>query len=245
MNEKNWKSFDLINKFVSELTDVFGKKQHSLSLYNCLLGKTKINHHDAIKKHIQAFTEFVVSNNKAILQKNSDMIISPVIFYSKKVNIKMDEIFKMADSETCSVIWQHLLVITNSVDPSEEAMNILKKSLEEKSNEGEFLNNLVQKIEKNVDSNAADPMTAIMGLMNSGVFTDLLSGMNSGMENGSLDIGKLLGTVQGMMSSMGGENGGGLDLGAMMSSLNKNSSSSSTKHLPQIEESKEEYEKED
>lgn len=204
MDSKTWKSFDSINKFVSDLTDVFGTKQHSLLLYKRLLEQTKITHHNAITKHVAAFSEFVTVNHQAIMTKDSSKISSPNIFYSKKVNIKMDEIFKMADAETTLVIWQHLLVITNSVDPSEEAMAILKKSLEEKSNEGEFLSNLVQKIEKNVDPNSADPMTAIMGLMTSGVFTDLISNMNSGMQDGTLNIGKLFGTVQGMMSSMPG-----------------------------------------
>lgn len=209
MDAKTWKSFDCINKFVGDLTEVFGTKQHSLLLYNRLLGKTTIKHMDAINKHVQSFSEFVIKNRQAIMNKDSDIIVDPTIFYSKKVNIKMDEIFKMADTETTKIIWQHLLVITNSVDPSEEAMTILKKSLEEKSSEGEFLNNLVQKIEKNVDPNTSDPMAAIMGLMGSGVFTDLISSMNSGMQDGSLNIGKLFGTVQGMMSSMQGVPGMG------------------------------------
>ena len=229
MNSQNWKKFDLISKFVSELTEIFGKKQHSLSLYNCLLGKTKITHHDAITKHIQAFSNFITTNKQAIMEKNSNKFIDPIIFYSKKVNIKMDEIFKMSDSETTSIIWQHLLVITNSIDPSDEAMIILKKTLEEKTNESDFLNDLVQKIEKNVDpNNSTDPMAAIMGLMNSGVFTELLQGMNSGMQNGNLDIGKLFGTVQGMMSSIGGNMGNGLNLNSLNRIEEEPSSSSSS-----------------
>lgn len=143
----------------------------------------------------------------------------------------------MADLETTNVIWQHLLVITNSVDPSEEAMEILKKSLEEKSNEGAFLSNLVQKIEKNVDPNSSDPMAAIMGLMSSGVFTDLISNMNSGMQDGSLNIGKLFGTVQGMMSSMQGVPGMGAipgmpGMGATDSSSSSSSSIGSNSLVP-------------
>ena len=204
MNAKNWKSFENINKFVSDLTEVFGNKQHSLLLYNRLLCKTTIKHTDMISKHISCFHEFITKNKKAILEKDNTLLVSPIIFFSKKVNIKMDEIFKMSDSETSNIIWKHLLVITNCLEPSEEVMNLLKKSLDEKSSEGQFLNNLFQKIEKNVDPTSNDPMSAIMGLMSSGVFTDLISNMNSGMQDGSLDIGKLFGTVQGMMSSAGG-----------------------------------------
>jgi len=218
MDNTTLKSFDYINKFVGDLCDTFGSKQHSLLLYNRLLGKTSLKHGDSIRKHVKSFSEFCQKNHQAIMKKDATILVNPIISYSKKVNIKMDEIFKMSDSETTSVIWQHLLVITNSIDPSEEAMEILKKSLEEKSNEGEFFSNLVKKIENNVDPNSNDPMSAIMGLMNSGVFTDLISNMNSGMQDGSLNIGKLFGTVQGMMATMGGMGG----MGDTSSSNNKN-----------------------
>ena len=38
--------------------------------------------------------------------------------------------------------------------------------------------------------------------MSSGVFNDLITGMNSGIQNGDLDLGKLMGTVQTMCSSL-------------------------------------------
>ena len=116
----------------------------------------------------------------------------------------MDEIFKYADDDTAQVIWKHLLVIMNSLNPSSHTMDILKKSLEEKSNESEFLNTIVEKIEKSVDPNATDPMSAIMGMMTSGVFTDLVATMNTGMQDGSLNMNKLFGTVQSMMTTMSG-----------------------------------------
>lgn len=199
------KSFQYIVKFVEDLSTEFGNRQHSLLLYNRLLDKTKITHTDSITRHITAFYNFVVENNVAILEKDITKMKQKTILYSKKVNIKMDEIFKMADTETTGVIWKHLLLIMNSVDPTSGAMEILKKSMEEKSNEGDFLNTLVQKIEKNVDPNA-DPMTAIMGMMSSGVFTDIFSSVNNGMKDGSLDIGKLFNSVQGMMGNIAEKN---------------------------------------
>ena len=203
MDSQVLKSFQYIVKSVEDLSTEFGPKQHSLVLYNRLLAKTKITHTDSIMKHNQAFFDFFLKNEDAVLKKDTSLLKDPVIMYSKKVNIKIDEIFKMADNETTQIIWKHLLVIMNNVNPNAKSMELLKKSLEEKSNEGEFLNNLVQKIEKSVDPNTTDPMAAIMGMMSNGVFTDLISSMNNGMQNGSLDIGKLFGTVQGMMGSLG------------------------------------------
>jgi hypothetical protein len=203
MDPQQIKTFQCIVKFVEDLSAEFEKKQHSLVLYNRLIVKTGNNHHDSIKRHIKAFHDFVTQNKEAILTQNASKMKNSTILYSKKVNIKMDEIFKMADDDTSQVIWRHLLVIMNRVDPSKEAVDLLKKSMEEKSSEGEFLSDLVGKIEKSVDPNTTDPMSAIMGMMSSGVFTELISSMNSGMKDGSLDIGKLFNSVQGMMGSIG------------------------------------------
>jgi len=62
--------------------------------------------------------------------------------------------------------------------------------------------------------------------MQSGVMTDLVSGMQQGLSEGSLDVSKLMSSVQMMMGKMGGIGGmggsgsgaGGMpDLGQMMS----------------------------
>jgi chloramphenicol O-acetyltransferase len=202
MENSGLTNFQTITKFVGDLNTEFGNRQHSLQLYNRLLDKTKITHVESINRHISVFRTFIFKNKDRIINKDSSLI-DPVISYSKKVNIKMDEIFKMADSDTTEIIWKHLLVMLNSFDPSSGAMNVLKKSMSEDSNEGKFLNNLVQKIEQTVDPNTTDPMSAIMGMMSSGAFTDILSSMNSGIQQGSLDMGKLFSTVQGIVGTMG------------------------------------------
>lgn len=223
MDTQNLKFFQHIVNFVEDLSDNFGTKQHSLMLYKRLIGKTKITHHDAIRRHNSAFSTFLIKNKESIIEKKTSFK-EPVIFYSNKVNIKMDEIFKLADSETSDVIWKHLLVLLNTYDPSSKALDVLKRSLNENSKEGEFITNLVNKIETNVDPSNSDPMSAIMGLMSSGVFNDIVSTMNSGMKDGSLDMGKLFGTVQSMMGSLGGgmegmAGPGGMNIQSLMSNF--------------------------
>lgn len=207
MDERETKIFENIVSFVSDLTEVFGTKQHSLLLYNRLLQKTGNDNINAVRKHIEAFNKFISENQEAILKKNFKEFVNPIIEYSPKVNIKIDEIFKMADVETSSTIWKHLLLIMSTIDPSTKAMNILKESLEEKTNESQFLNDMFDKIKDNVDSQNEDPMAALMGLMSSGVVPQLVTSMTNGMQNGSLDMTKLFGTVQSMMTSLGGAEG--------------------------------------
>ena len=68
-------------------------------------------------------------------------------------------------------------------------------------------------------------MEAISSIMSSGVLNDLIGGMNSGISDGSLDLGKLMGAVQSIVSSAnqntGGsaKGGGGEDMMGMINGL--------------------------
>ena len=59
-------------------------------------------------------------------------------------------------------------------------------------------------------------MEAVSQILSSGIFTDLITGMGSGMKDGSLDIGKMMGTVQKLCSTM---NVGGADTTNMINSI--------------------------
>jgi hypothetical protein len=206
MEDQTWKIFNAISKFITDLGDVFGNRQHSLLLYHRFINKTLVSHHEAITKHVSAMTTFVTLNKTAILNQSAVQFQANNITYSKKVNIKMDEIFRMADQETSKMIWGHLLLLLEMIDPASGALKILKESQEEKKgNEGEFLSGLVKKIESTSPSGNGDPMQAIMGMMTSGVFTDMIGDMSKGMQDGSLNVGKLFGALQGMMGGLGGE----------------------------------------
>ena len=50
--------------------------------------------------------------------------------------------------------------------------------------------------------NTSNPMDTINNLMQSGVFNELISGMQTGLSDGSLDMSKLMGSVQGMMTKL-------------------------------------------
>jgi hypothetical protein len=139
----------------------------------------------------------------------SDIISFLTIQYSERVYIDIKLILKIADEQTCDAIWNHLLTISAFVDPAGNAKEILKANLKatngDNINENMFLENIISQVEKAIPSNGsgeADPMKMISSIMQSGVFTELIGGMNQGLSNGSLDIGKLMGTVQGLIGGM-------------------------------------------
>jgi hypothetical protein len=209
LSDKNLMCFKAISNFTTELGELFGARQKSLKLYSRLISKTTLSHNSSILRHIEAFREFVLNNRDAISERNSKKLVNGKITYSDNVYINMEEIFRMADSETKNVIWEHILCISAMVDPSSKAKEILKESMaagKVSGNEADFISNIIEKVETHVkpDSN---PMEAMTSIMSSGVLTDLISGMNTGLNDGSLNIGKLMGAVQGMVGKMGGENG--------------------------------------
>lgn len=212
-SDYNLLTFKAISKFVSELGETFGTDNHPLKLYSRLLDKTTISHDNAIKKHIEVFRNFCIKNRDCITSKNKNFVNSK-IEYSQKVYIDLNDIFKDSDAETAGVIWKHLLTISALVDPAGKAKEILKNNKESK--EANFLSDILNKVETTVSPNS-NPLEAVSSIMSSGLFTDLISGMNNGIQDGSLDLSKLMGTVQQMCSSIGG---GNIDLSKMAESAN-------------------------
>jgi hypothetical protein len=220
--------FKTISTFVNELSDIFSSQNHPLKLYQRLINKTTVNHEKTIEKHILAFRKFCINNRDLILSKNISKLssVESKIEYSDKVFIDFESIFKSADKDTTMVIFDHLLTISALVDPTSKAKEILKN--DEKSKEADFLSTMIEKVEENVDINSSNPMEVVNSIMSSGVFNDLLSNMNNSLQDGSLDLGKLVGTVEKLCSNMApkgvdGVGGGGannINLMQMLGSLN-------------------------
>lgn len=198
----NLLTFKTITDFVKELNELFGSTNHSLKLYQRLLEKTTISHEKIIEKHISVFKKFCVQNRDMILSKDITKLSvkESKVEYSDKVYIDFISIFKSADKDTKNVIMDYLLTISALVDPTAKAKDILKK--DEKSKEADFLSSMIEKVEENVNVDSANPLEAVTSIMNSGIFTELLSNMNNGINDGSLDLGKLVGTVEKLCNTM-------------------------------------------
>jgi hypothetical protein len=230
--------FDTIFNFVSDLSQLYGKRQYSLLLYNRLLTKTPVSNKDAILKNVELFKNFCVQNRAAILDMKYEAMESKKIIYSPKVFIDFEHIFKVADQDSKRAIWAHLLKISAFTDPDANAKQVLVKMCDKKtttpladgdSKEENFLNNIFQTVEKTLENGTVDtqnPMSIVSNMLSSGVLNDLMGNMKNGLEKGDLDLGKLMGAVQGVMTKIGGPNGGAAmppgmpDLGAMMAAMN-------------------------
>ena len=226
-------SFKAISNFTTCLSDVFGGEYRALKLYAHLINKTTIAHEKPIQKHIDAFREFCVQNRDAISNKDKKLIVNKIV-YSERVYIDISTILNKADKETTDVIWKHLLTISAILDPTGRAKQILQESNKaSEQNESDFLTNIINKVEENVDPDA-NPMEAVSSIMQSGVFTELVGGMGNGLQDGSLDLNKLMGTVQTMVTNLNSQmgdqtnspNGEDNALSTMMNNLSANDKTS-------------------
>ena len=194
--------FKAIHTFIMSMNEEFGNKNKPLRLYARLIEQTTFSHELPIKKHVQAFTNFCVLNRDAIYTKNIDKLHQSKISYSERVYLDIKDVFKLADRDQKVVMWQHILTISALVDTTGRAKQILKDS-NDNSKETNFLTDIIEKVEKNVDvENMSNPFDAIGQIMSSGVFTELIGNMNDQVNSGQLDINKMLSAVQGMVSNI-------------------------------------------
>ena len=200
MDDTSILGFKAITTFTGELSKLFGEKQRSLRLYCHLISKTTFVHEKAITKHINAFRKFCIDNRDAIYAKNHSDLLNTKIEYSTKAFINMKSIFEMADTETRSVIWSHVLIISAILDKTGKAKEILKQQAP-KLKGGDIITSLMAKFEKAIDPNASSPAEAISSLIASGAITDITTTVKEQMQNGSLDLQSVLNSVSGMMSS--------------------------------------------
>ena len=221
--------FKAIVGFISDIHTEFGSRHKSIALYNRLLEKTGIVNIGPINKHIDCFRKFFNENQKAMEEKNINLFTDSKISYSDRVYVDVSTVIKQSTPDNAQIIWKHLLTIWGLVDPTSQARKILQDSIRNNENsdnkEDQFLTNIIEKVEKSVSGAQIDqsnPMASIGSLMQSGVFSSLITDMQKGLSDGSIDISKLMGSVQGMMTKMNGDAGGGggmPDLSSMMNMM--------------------------
>lgn len=198
--------FKCICNFIKDLNDSFGKTQKSLCLYAHLMDKTGIMHEEPIKKHIQIFYEFIKENEESILGRQWGEMKRYDVHYSDKVGFDLRPILQTCDTEEREAILQHLLTLLAVLDPSSAAKEMLRKEMETKKQQGQsgseesFLRDMIDTVSSQMDASVENPLQLMNKMMNSGIFTNLVEKMNTSLSEGQLDLGKMVNTVQKMMS---------------------------------------------
>ena len=162
---------------------------------------------------------FCISNREGILEKDINKISDTTISYSDKVFINIPHLIRQSTKDNQVAIWNHLIHISAIVDPAGKAKDILKKEQEDTPPQNtNFLSDMINTIESNID-HSAPPTEAVGKIMQSGVLNNLIGDMTQGMENGSLDLGQMMGSIQNMVGSLSDNNDVPPEIQQMTSSL--------------------------
>ena len=198
---ENMKLYKCIKTYVNNLDECYGEELVNIRLYNNLLKKTTNSHTEAISKHINLFSDFCDVNERVILDNEYKNLVNSKIKFTENVYLDMNEILEMCDDDSEKKnIWKHLQLMCSVNNPSINAKEVL---FQKETSETNFLKNMMDKVESSVDNmDSSNPMEAITGMMSSGVFSELVGSMTSGLQSGDLNIGNLLGTVNEMVGSM-------------------------------------------
>ena len=196
--------------FIKDLDEIFGSRQQSLKLYNYFL-ENKVDSFEQQSIHVHIFTDFTTKNEEALNVKDYALLAVPTIVYSKKCQVKLGEIFKIADQNEQNTIWKHLLVIKTAINPTEKSIEELK-NMEEGSKS--FISGLFSQISSSVNTDNPDPMAVITNLFQSGTIMKMANDIQAGLSNGSMTLD---GLFQGVQQVAGGNGMGGAEMGNMMS----------------------------
>lgn len=195
--------------FVSELTRVNNDPQ--ITIYYKVMKKTPIGNETAIKKHVNAFSNYIIKNETAILNKNIKGLTNDKIVLNDKVYL---EIAKYFTTSNIDVMFQHLLLLLHLCKPSDNSKQKLielsstsSSNTEQKGEAGEnkFLSKYIKKMEEEYgDKEFTDPMSAAMSMMQSGMITNLIQDISEGVKSGDLNPESLLSSVQSSFQDLTG-----------------------------------------
>lgn len=215
-NKNNLTIFTKILSFLNELNDSFGTKYNNVFLYYKLCKKTAVSNTNAINKHVDYFSRFLIPNRERIVNNSFANLDPNEIRFdtSEKVFINVQEIIKNTDKETREIIFKHLQLLLYMVSPdNDEVKNALvKKDSPKDSKETVFINNFLNTFQDNMkettsqeDLENINPFEMAMKLVKNGAFSQMTSQMKNGIESGELKLDGLLGSVQGMLKNLTSE----------------------------------------
>ena len=167
------------------------------------------------------------------------------IRYGDSENIYLDVqkfvYLSRSNSQQLEIIRKHLLTIAALISPEEKTLTALggapileNLGYSSKSREAEFVKNILAKANKTMANLPAgsDPMEAVSSMLGSGILQEVVSGLEDGYKNKTIDPEKLMEGLQTtIMESIGDEHGKAIDVGqitvAVQQLMKKNEENSS------------------
>lgn len=195
---ENQKVFSAIKSFVIEIKNNYGNEYKPLALYGRLIEKTEVSNEVPVQKHINTFRKFVINNREAILNKDESLFKVQKVKYNDNVYFNIAHVLKMADNDSKTGMWEHLLVLSALLDKNSDAKNQLMLSRTQSQSQ---------------QPNVLMPM---MNMLSNMLMGDMMGGGSGGGGGGENPLGGLASLLGGVGEGSGG---GTPDLGKILSTL--------------------------
>lgn len=216
MEANTVQAFVAIKQFVEALAEIYDKKKGvtPLGLYRRLLTFVKAEKSEGknIQKFLRGFALFYQEYNEYLVSDTLNKIPQGThISYSKNAYIDIQKfIYKSReDSDVRQQIRVHLLTIQAFLETDDAKADYLLQKVTESENltaEDQFVSNIVQKAQNAINDldpeTANNPMTAVSGLMKSGILSEMIVGLQNKVGSGEMDPSRLLQSMQGTMSKV-------------------------------------------
>ena len=216
MEANTVQAFSAIKQFVDALAEIYDKKKGvtPLGLYRRLLTFVKAEKIEEIniQKFLRGFVTFYNSYNECLVSDNLNKIPRGThISYSKNAYIDIQKFIYKArqDSDVHTQIRIHLLTIQAFLETDDAKADYLLQKVSESESltvEDQLVNNIIQKAQTAINDldpeSVNNPMTAVSGLMKSGILTDMIVGLQNQVGTGQMDPSRLLQSMQGTMAKV-------------------------------------------
>lgn len=216
MEANNIQAFTAIKQFIEALAGIYDRKKGvtPLGLYRRLLTfvKADMSEEINIRKFLRGFAAFYNIHNECLVSNNLTKIPRGThISYSKNAYIDIQKFIYKArqDPDVLQQIRIHLLTIQAFLETDDAKADFLLQKVSETeqiSAEDKFVDNIVQKAQTAINDLDPDsinnPMTAVSGLMKSGILTDMIVGLQNQVGSGQMDPSRLLQSMQGTMAKV-------------------------------------------
>lgn len=213
MSEKTLDAFILIRDFTNELWGMFPGEKTPLALYHRLISQVKEIDDVAMGKFVNGFRQFFLLHDKSIVDgKWSAIPPDTRISYGDSTRVYL-EIQKyihknQKDKDALEGIRQHLIAISALIAPEEIKLQALGKDtlgIDMNSTEGELVRSVLNQIQdlNGPDSSIENPMDAITKVWQSGALGDMISKLQRGISNGTMNKRKLVENLGGAIKAMG------------------------------------------
>lgn len=219
MSELVSSTIDTYQTLINELHEYFETPNKQIEIFYSFFNTLNENDISRREKLYESIQSFCVKNRDALNRQDVSLFNQELLKYSNKIYINMKKIIETVEDNIKQHIWTYLLKCSAYTDPAGNAKNTLKDMVSKPTQSNPF-NHLLETEEdekikkiiedilnftneemKNIDT-SKNPLDIVVMILSSPTFKNILENIKKCMNDGSLDVSKIVIIFQKLVSSL-------------------------------------------